>query len=166
MFRSINNGVTTIKPGYQTTGNMHVIWSDKSSSLPFPTSGRVYVCWTPKAAYNPECLGSNSETWGKLCDGLGSNSMVQNSVGPIITLHGQITAREYMDRLGNQGASHDPDFISKQQCSFPRWLCSHSHSWNCSVMACKSMKVSFNIFPGQHNHQIWTSLNHLAQIRD
>jgi hypothetical protein len=23
------------------------------------------------------------------------------SVGPIITLHGQITAREYMDRLGN-----------------------------------------------------------------
>jgi hypothetical protein len=28
--------------------------------------------------------------------------MVQCSVGPIITLHGQITAKEYVDRLGNQ----------------------------------------------------------------
>jgi hypothetical protein len=31
-----------------------------------------------------------------------------NSVGPIITLHGRITAREYVDRLGNQVASLDP----------------------------------------------------------
>jgi hypothetical protein len=37
-----------------------------------------------------------------LCDGLGSNIVVQYSVGPIITLHGRITAREYVDRLGNQ----------------------------------------------------------------
>jgi hypothetical protein len=28
----------------------------------------------------------------------------------------------------------------------------------------KSMKVNFNIFPGQHNHQIWTSLNHSGQL--
>jgi hypothetical protein len=28
--------------------------------------------------------------------------MVQYSVGPIISFHGQITVREYMDRLGNQ----------------------------------------------------------------
>jgi hypothetical protein len=28
--------------------------------------------------------------------------VIQYSVGPIITLHGQITAREYVDRLGNQ----------------------------------------------------------------
>jgi hypothetical protein len=27
---------------------------------------------------------------------------VQYSVGPSITLHGRITAREYVDRLGNQ----------------------------------------------------------------
>jgi hypothetical protein len=46
--------------------------------------------------------GSNSETWGMLCDGLGTSSTVQNSVGPIITLHGQITVREYVGRLGNQ----------------------------------------------------------------
>jgi hypothetical protein len=35
-------------------------------------------------------------------DGLGRNIMVQYPVGPIITLHGRITAREYVDRLGNQ----------------------------------------------------------------
>jgi hypothetical protein len=28
----------------------------------------------------------------------------------------------------------------------------------------KSMKVNFNIFPGQHNHQIWTWLNHSGQF--
>jgi hypothetical protein len=33
---------------------------------------------------------------------LGSNIVVQYSVCPIITLLGQITAREYVDRLGNQ----------------------------------------------------------------
>jgi hypothetical protein len=43
--------------------------------------------------------GSSSETWGRFCDGLGNNIIVQYSVGPIITLHGQITAREYVDRL-------------------------------------------------------------------
>jgi hypothetical protein len=33
---------------------------------------------------------------------LGSNIVVQYSIGSIITLHGRITAREYVDRLGNQ----------------------------------------------------------------
>jgi hypothetical protein len=44
--------------------------------------------------------GSINETYGRFCDGLGSNIVVQYSLGPIITFHGQITAREYMDRLG------------------------------------------------------------------
>jgi hypothetical protein len=40
----------------------------------------------------------------RLCGGMGSNIVVQYSVGPIITPHGRITAREYvdMDILGNQ----------------------------------------------------------------
>jgi hypothetical protein len=43
------------------------------------------------------------EKWnmGSFCDGLASNIVVQYSVGTIITHHGRITAREYMDRLGN-----------------------------------------------------------------
>jgi hypothetical protein len=28
----------------------------------------------------------------------------------------------------------------------------------------KGMKVNFNIFAGQHNHQIWTSLYHSGQF--
>jgi hypothetical protein len=56
MLRCINDGVTTIKSGHQTTGNAHMIWSDESSFTLFSTSGRVYVWRTPKKAYNPECL--------------------------------------------------------------------------------------------------------------
>jgi hypothetical protein len=40
--------------------------------------------------------GSNSETLERFCDRLGSNIVV------FITLHGQITAREYVDRFGSQ----------------------------------------------------------------
>jgi hypothetical protein len=47
-------------------------------------------------------LISNSKTWGKFCDGLGSNIVVQHSVGFIVTLRGRITTKEYVDRLGNQ----------------------------------------------------------------
>jgi hypothetical protein len=46
-------------------------------------------------------IACNSETRGRFCDGLGSNIVVQYSVGHFI-LHGRITAREYVDRLGNQ----------------------------------------------------------------
>jgi hypothetical protein len=33
---------------------------------------------------------------------LGNSNVVQYSVGPIIALHGRITAREYADRLSNK----------------------------------------------------------------
>jgi hypothetical protein len=46
--------------------------------------------------------GSNSETLWRFCDCLGINIAVQLSVGSIITLHGRINAREYVDRLGNE----------------------------------------------------------------
>jgi hypothetical protein len=52
MLRSINDGVTTIKPRHQTTVNERVIWSDELSFMLFPTIGRVYVSRTPKEAYN------------------------------------------------------------------------------------------------------------------
>jgi hypothetical protein len=56
MLRCVNDGVTTIKPGHQTTGNACVIWSDEPSFTIFPAIGRVYIWRTPKEAYNPECL--------------------------------------------------------------------------------------------------------------
>jgi hypothetical protein len=45
--------------------------------------------------------GISSETQGSSVMVFGSNIVVQCSVGPIITLHGRITAMEYVDRLGN-----------------------------------------------------------------
>jgi hypothetical protein len=56
MLRCVNDGVTTIKPGHQTTGNVCVIWSYEPFFTLFPTSGRVYVWKTSKEAYNLECL--------------------------------------------------------------------------------------------------------------
>jgi hypothetical protein len=56
MLRCANDGVTTMIPRHQTTGNERVLWSDKSSFTLFPTSGGIYVWRTPKEAYNPECL--------------------------------------------------------------------------------------------------------------
>jgi hypothetical protein len=46
-------------------------------------------------------LRSNSETRARFCVGLGSNIVVQYSVSSRITLHDRITAREYVDELGN-----------------------------------------------------------------
>jgi hypothetical protein len=56
----------------------------------------------PQGSLQSGMPGFNSETWGRFCDGLGSNIMIQYSVGPIITPHGRITAREYVGRLGNK----------------------------------------------------------------
>jgi hypothetical protein len=77
-----------------------VIWSDETSFTLFPTSGKVYVWRTPKDAYNPECLvptvnhgGGSLKVW---------EAIWWYSVDLIITLHGRITAREYVDRLRYQ----------------------------------------------------------------
>jgi hypothetical protein len=90
--------------------------------------------------------GSNRETLRRFCDGLGSNIVVQDSVGPVITI---ITAREYVDRLGNQVhamiqmlfPNNDADNVPFTQLE----LLNHG---------LKSMQMNFNIFPGQHSHNI------------
>jgi hypothetical protein len=98
MLRCVNDGVMTIKPGKQAAGNVRIIWSNESSFTLIPTSGRVYVWTTPKEAYNPECLvpqvkhrGGSMMIWAAIS---------WYSVGPIITLHGLIAAREYVDAEG------------------------------------------------------------------
>jgi hypothetical protein len=77
-----------------------VIWSDELSFTLFPASGRVYVWRTPKEAHNSECLVPTVK------HGEGSvmvwAAILLYSVAPTITLHGRITARKYVDRLGNQ----------------------------------------------------------------
>jgi hypothetical protein len=126
MFRCVNDGVMTIKPG-QTTGNAHVVWSEKSSFTLFPTSGRVYVWRTPKEAYNSECLVPTAKRGG------GSSMMVWAaiswySVGPITTF-----MTELLDRLGNQVRPMIPTLFPTMM-QFSKTTEPHSHSWNCSVM--------------------------------
>jgi hypothetical protein len=89
---------------------------------------------------------SNSETRGRLYHDLGSSIVVQYSVGPIITFHGRISAREYMVRTGNQ--VHPMIQTLFPNDSFPRRQCPHSHSWNCSVMVWRAWR--------------WTSASSLA----
>jgi hypothetical protein len=92
MPRCLNDGVTTIKPGYQATGNARVISDVFLRSVTFgehPQKPTIRNTWF--------------QQWntGRLCDGLGSSIVVQNSVGLIITIYGRITAREYVE-LDNQ----------------------------------------------------------------
>jgi hypothetical protein len=66
----------------------------------FPTSGRVYVWRTHREAYNPQCRGPTVKHGGG--SAIVWAVMSWYSVGLIITLHGRITARDYVERLGNQ----------------------------------------------------------------
>jgi hypothetical protein len=78
--------------------------------------------------------GSNSETRGMFYDGLGSNIVVEYSVGPIITLHGQITAREYTRRLGNQVCPMIQTLFPNNAAVYQDDIGPILHSWNRTVM--------------------------------
>jgi hypothetical protein len=144
MLTYINDGVTWTSDNWKC-----MIWSDHSSFTLFPTSGRVYVWRTPKEVYKLECLVPKVKykersvmVW----------AAISYSIGPIITLHGRITVREHMGRLGNQVHPMIETFLNNsavfQDNNAPfTELELFSHGL-------KSMKVNFNIFPGQHNHQI------------
>jgi hypothetical protein len=70
-----------------------------------------------------------------------------HSDGPIVTLHGQITAREYMDRLDNQ-------VHPMIQMLFPKMAMPPFTQLELFSHGLKCMKMKFNIFPCQHDHQI------------
>jgi hypothetical protein len=75
-----------------------VIWSDESSYTLYPTTGRGYVWRTPKEFL----IGTVKHGEGSVMVWAAISIMVQHSVGPIITLHIRISAREYVNRLSNQ----------------------------------------------------------------
>jgi hypothetical protein len=95
MLRCVNDGVTNIKPGHQTTGNAYEIWSDESSFMLFPTSGGQP--W--KLIIQNAWCGFNSETWGRFYDDLGKQHHDAVFYCLTITLYGRITVGEYVDRL-------------------------------------------------------------------
>jgi hypothetical protein len=122
----------------------YIIWSDESSFMFFPTSGRVYVCRMPKEAYSPECQvptvkygGGSVTTW---------TAISWYSACPIITLSGQITARDYVVHPIIQCFS-----LTMMQF-FKITICPYTQPVVFSV-GYRSMKMHFIIFPGQHNLQ-------------
>jgi hypothetical protein len=128
-----------IKPGHQTTGNA---WYGQMSrpSRCSPHQEEFTFGEQPRSLQSG-MPSSNNETRGKFRDCLGSNIVVEYSIIPIITIRGQITAREYVDRLSNQvHPMIQTLFPSEERCSFPRWHCLHSHSWNCSVMVWRTWR--------------------------
>jgi hypothetical protein len=152
----VNDGVTTIKPG-QTTGNAFVIWSDKSSFT-------LLRLKNTQGSLQSGMTDSNSETRGRFYDGLGSNIVVQYSGVPIITLHDRITASEHVDMLGNQ-------VYPMIQTLFPKKDTVFQDDDNASIHTARTVQSWFeehegelSIFPGQHNHQVCTSLNHSGQF--
>jgi hypothetical protein len=104
MLRCVNYGVTTIKPGHQTTGNMHVIWSDELFSMLFNTSQRVYVSRTPNEAYDLECLVRFQQS------NMGEGSVMvwaailwyTTLLVPLLSFMARLLQRNYVNRLGNQ----------------------------------------------------------------
>jgi hypothetical protein len=101
MVRCVNYCVTTKKPGHQTNGN-------------------TLICLeNPKEAYNLECLVSTVKHGGGSVMVWAAISCY--SVGPIITLHGRITAWEYVGRSDNKVHPMIQTFLN-------------SSSWNCSVI--------------------------------
>jgi hypothetical protein len=79
---------------------------------------------------------------------LGSNIMVHYSIGPIITLHGRITVREYVDRLGNQVYPMIQMLFPNNDAVSQHNNAPHSHSWNCSLIVWRTCR--------------WTSVSSLA----
>jgi hypothetical protein len=133
MLRCVNDGVTTIKPGYQKLEMP--TWYGKVSRLSrcslhqlsirleniqeayspeclFPTAkhgrGSVLV-WAAASRYSVLCWSDYCPSWPNYCKGVRA-------------------------QVGQSRASHDADVISEQRSSFPRRQCHHPHRWNCSVV--------------------------------
>jgi hypothetical protein len=155
MLRCINSSVTDMKPGHQTAGNSHVIWSNESSFTLFSYISKRLLLkkfLVPTVKHGGRSLIVWAGIWWY-------------SVCLIITLHGRITVKEYMDRLGNQVPpmiqmlfpNRDIVFQDDNAPIHTPGTVQFSHSMN-------SMKVNLSMFPGQHSHLIRTSLNHSGQF--
>jgi hypothetical protein len=142
---------------------MHVIWSDELSFTLFSTSGGVYVWRTPKEAYNPNCLVPTVKQGG-------GSVIVRATISWYIIL--LVPLLPFMAKLpqGSMWTGWVIRCIPWSRCYFKTMmqlskmtkppftqLELFSHGF-------KSMKVNFNIFPSQHNHQIWISLNNSDQF--
>jgi hypothetical protein len=105
--------------------------------------------------------GFNSETQAKFCNVSGSNIVVRYSVGSILPFLAELlqgsTWTGWVIRCTPRSRRYLRTTVQFSKTTVPHsQLELFSHGL-------KSMKVNI-ILPGQHNHQIWTSLNHSSQF--
>jgi hypothetical protein len=133
-----------------------VIWSDESSFTLFPTPGRLCVWRTPMEIWFQRWSTEDDLWWF----GQQYRSILLVRLLPLMAelLH-VITwifwaircirkSRRYFRTTMQFSRTTVPPFIQLE-------LFSHD---------LKSKKMNFNVFPGQHNHHIWTSLNHSGRF--
>jgi hypothetical protein len=85
MLTCIIDGVMTVKPECQTTGNTSMIWSNGCLSYcSLHQKELMFGEHTRKATIQNAWFGSNSETWGWFCDGLSSNMWCVQKVSNLI----------------------------------------------------------------------------------
>jgi hypothetical protein len=101
--------------------------------------------------------GSNSEIKGRFCDGLGRNIVVQYSVGPIITLHDRIMAREYVDRLGNQVHPMIQTFLNNARVF---------QEDNAPIHTARTVKLWFEQHEGELQHFPWPAQSQSLNITE
>jgi hypothetical protein len=133
------------------------------SFMLFPRSERIYVWRTPKESYNPECLvptvkhGAGSVmNWAAIswC------SILLVALLPFMAelLQGSMWTG-WLIRCIPWSRRY---FWTKIQ--FSKTTVPPSTQLELFNHGLKSMKVNFSIFSGQHNHKIWTLLNHYGQL--
>jgi hypothetical protein len=74
------------------------------------------------------------------------------SGGPVITLNGCITAGDYVDVSGDQVYQMVQMLFPNNDAIFQD-DCLPIHAAEVFSLGLRSMKMHFNTFPGQHNHQ-------------
>jgi hypothetical protein len=103
----------------------------------------------PREAYNPECLFPTVKLVGGCVVIWAAISCY--SAGSIITLNGEITASDYVDILGNQ-VYQMVQMFPNSDAVFQGTVhsCTQPEVFSFGL---RSMKMHFNIFPGQHDSQ-------------
>jgi hypothetical protein len=106
----------------------------------------------PKEAYNPEYLVPAVKHGGGSV--MVSAAILWYSLGPIITLHGQITVREYVDRLGNQVHPMIQTFMNNNAVS---------QDYNAPIHTAGTVQSCFEQHEGVLQHLTWPAQSHEHQ---
>jgi hypothetical protein len=160
MLGSVNVGVTTIKLG--TLDNQICARDMVRRVVPRddPYMKKSLRLKNTQGSLQSRMPGSNSETRGRLCYDLGSNIMVQYSVGSITTFMAEL-------REGNTWTGWVIRCIPLSRRYFRttiKFLKTTVPTFKQQELFSHGLNSIFNIFNGQHNHHIRTSLSHSGQF--